>query len=149
MPGSGCQSWAQPTRVVLRPAAVDDSGFTVEPDPDDPEGFVLRGERPERWVRQTNFDNDEAVGYLADRLKRLGVEEELAKRGAEPGSAVTIGDVTFDFEPAGGVAEEAAYLPTRRGYDERLDVSSRARAAKRLAAKRSRREPDPDGDEFG
>jgi Obg family GTPase CgtA-like protein len=28
----------------------------------------VRGEKPERWVRQTDFDNDEAVGYLADRL---------------------------------------------------------------------------------
>src|SRR3954454_19794228 len=140
---------AQRTRIVLRPQAVDDAGFTVVADPAEPGAFLLRGAKPERWVRQTDFTNDEAVGYLADRLKRLGVEEELAKRGAEPGSAVTIGDVTFDFEPAGGVAEEAAYLPTRRGYDERLDVSSRARAAKRLAAKRSRREPDPDGDEFG
>ena len=37
-------------------------------------------------MRQTNFDNDEAVGYLADRLARLGVEEALAKAGAEPGS---------------------------------------------------------------
>ena len=61
--------------------AVDDAGFTVEPDPDEPGGFVVRGEKPERWVRQTDFDNDEAVGYLADRLARLGVEEELAELG--------------------------------------------------------------------
>ena len=38
--------------------------------------------KPERWVRQTDFTNDEAVGFLADRLNRLGVEEELAKAGA-------------------------------------------------------------------
>ncbi len=42
----------------------------------------MRGERPERWVRQTAFDNDEAVGYLADRLARLGVEAKLVKMGA-------------------------------------------------------------------
>ena len=36
---------------------------------------MVRGARPERWVRQTDFDNDEAVGYLADRLARLGVED--------------------------------------------------------------------------
>ena len=66
-------------------------------------GFVVRGVRPERWVRQTDFSNDEAVGFLADRLNRLGVEEELAKAGAVEGDAVTIGGVTFDWDadPAG------------------------------------------------
>ena len=44
--------------------------------------FRVRGEKPERWVRQTDFNNDEAVGYLADRLNRLGVEEKLVKAGA-------------------------------------------------------------------
>jgi GTP-binding protein len=128
----------EPPRIVLQPRAVDDSGFTVEPDPEQPGAFVVRGEKPQRWVRQTNFENDEAVGYLADRLKRLGVEDQLAKLGAEPGAAVTIGDVTFDFEPTGGVDDEA-YAPTRRGFDDRLDTSSRARAADRLAAKKARR----------
>ncbi|MBO0840170.1 MAG: GTPase ObgE, partial [Sciscionella sp.] len=56
---------AAPTRIVLRPEAVDDTGFTVERSPDVDGGFVVRGARPERWVRQTNFGNDEAVGYLA------------------------------------------------------------------------------------
>ena len=123
------------TRIVLRPRAVDDAGFTVAPFGD---GFIVRGEKPERWIRQTNFDNDEAVGYLADRLNRLGVETELAKLGAERGAAVTIGDVTFDFEPSGGVDE---YVATRRGTDARLDPDSRIRADERLAAKKARRVP--------
>ena len=97
----------------------------------------MRGEKPERWVRQTDFDNDEAVGYLADRLARLGVEAELAKLGAERGAAVTIGDVTFDFEPTGGV-DESEYVPTRRGTDERLTRINRIRADERLAAKKAR-----------
>ena len=58
-----------PRRPVIRPVPVDDSGFTVEPDGQG--GFVVTGARPERWVGQTNFDNDEAVGYLADRLARV------------------------------------------------------------------------------
>src|SRR3954452_11393261 len=86
----------EPVRITLTPRAVDDSGFTVERDA---EGFVVHGVRPERWVRQTDFSNDEAVGYLADRLNRLGVEDALAKAGAEEGDAVTIGGVTFDFVP--------------------------------------------------
>jgi GTP-binding protein len=129
---------AAPTRIVLQPRAVDAADFRVEPDPAEPGGFIVHGERPRRWVQQTNFDNDEAVGYLADRLARLGVEAELAKQGAERGASVTIGDVTFDFEPTAGI-DEADYTPTRRGFDERLDRAGRAGASDRLAAKKSRR----------
>ncbi|MGH8862495.1 MAG: GTPase ObgE [Jatrophihabitantaceae bacterium] len=130
---------AEATPVVLQPKAVDDAGFTVAPFDD---GFRVRGEKPERWVRQTNFENYEAVGYLADRLNRLGVENELARLGAQPGTAVTIGDVTFDFEPSGGV--DVDYAPTRRGTDERLTTNTRARADERLAAKKARRGHEDD-----
>ena len=139
------------TRVVLRPTAVDDSGFTVEEDPETPGGFVVRGVRPERWVRQTNFDNDEAIGYLADRLARLGVEDELAKRGARPGCPVTIGGLTFDWEPStpAGIASAMS----GRGTDLRLEQNNRVGAAARLAAKRARRaagsdDDDPASDDF-
>jgi GTP-binding protein len=128
---------AEPTRIVLRPAAVDDAGFTVAPDPDLPGGFVVRGARPERWIRQTNFDNDEAVGYLGDRLARLGVEEALAAAGAEPGSPVTIGDVTFDWEPS--TPAGVSVMLSGRGTDRRLEQNDRTRAAERLAARAERR----------
>src|SRR6195952_2052405 len=49
----------EPARVTIVPRAVDDSGFTVERDPEYPDGFVVHGVRPERWVRQTDFTNDE------------------------------------------------------------------------------------------
>ena len=133
-------------RIVLRPQAVDDAGFTVGPDPADPDAFVVRGVKPERWVRQTAFDNDEAVGYLADRLARLGVEKELARLGAARGAAVTIGDVTFDFEPSGGVNDVEEYQPSIRGTDMRLEASGRSRAADRLAAKRERKRSTDEDD---
>ena len=131
----------EPTRVVLRPAAVDDAGFTVERTRD---GFTVRGERVERWVRQTNFDNDEAVGYLADRLARIGVEAELQKQGAQPGVEVTIGDWTFDWEPA----TEEQFVSTRRGEDLRFaPESSRLSADERLAEKKARRVPGDEADD--
>jgi GTP-binding protein len=126
------------TRIVLQPRAVNDRGFTIAPFE---EGYIVHGEKPERWVRQTNFTNDEAVGYLADRLARLGVESELAKLGAERGTAVTIGGVTFDFEPTGGV-DENEFVSTRRGADDRLDPHNRIRAEERLAAKKARHSHD-------
>ncbi|SDZ26540.1 GTP-binding protein [Micromonospora pattaloongensis] len=139
---------AEPTRLVIRPLAVDDAGFTVEADGD---AFVVRGRQPERWVRQTNFDNDEAVGYLADRLARLGVEEALAKAGAEPGSLVRIGDREFDWQPT--LYAGADYVPGARGTDVRLqEAPARVGAAERLAARKARRrrpedETLPGGDE--
>ncbi|GAB3813705.1 GTPase ObgE [Micromonospora zhanjiangensis] len=131
----------EPTRIVIRPKAVDDAGFTVEPTEDG--GFVVRGPRPERWVRQTNFDNDEAVGYLADRLARLGVEEQLAKMGAESGSLVRIGDREFDWEPTRYAG--ADFVPGSRGTDVRLEErSKRVTAAERLAARKARRQRPAD-----
>jgi len=105
-------------RVVIRPTPVDDTGFTVRKEQ---EGFRVLGVRPERWVRQTDFGNDEAVGYLADRLARLGVEEELAKLGARAGATVMIGPgdeaVVFDWQPTIGAGPIGP-----RGSDDRLYV---------------------------
>src|ERR1700736_941584 len=110
---------APPRRPVIRPVPVDDSGFSVEPDPGESGAFVVRGVRTERWVSQTDFTNDEAVGYLGDRLARLGVEEELLRIGATPGCAVTIGEVTFDWEPQTPAGVDVAL--SGRGTDARLD----------------------------
>ncbi len=127
-----------PRRPVIRPVPVDDSGFTVAADSDHPGGFVVRGSRPERWVAQTDFDNDEAVGYLGDRLARLGVEEALLKRGAKPGCAVTIGDMTFEWEPQTPAGVDVT--PTGRGTDARLEHNDRVGAAERKELRRQRRE---------
>ncbi|NLV79577.1 MAG: GTPase ObgE, partial [Rhodococcus sp.] len=128
---------AAPARPVIRPIARDETGFDVIADPDEPGGFIVRGTRPERWVRQTAFDNDEAVGYLADRLARLGVEDELVKQGAEPGCYVTIGDVSFQWEPQTPAGVDVT--PTGRGTDARLDQTDRVGAAERRHAKKVRR----------
>ena len=102
-----------------------------------PGGFVVLGTRPERWVRQTQFSNDEAVGYLADRLARLGVEDALIKLGAQPGASVTIGDVSFDWEPQTTAGVEITR--TGRGTDIRLDQVERIGAEERKHARRVRR----------
>ncbi|MEU5162925.1 GTPase ObgE [Streptomyces sp. NPDC020875] len=126
------------TRIVIRPKAVDDAGFTVTREEDGI--YRVRGEKPERWVRQTDFNNDEAVGYLADRLSRLGVEEQLVKAGARAGDGVAIGPeenaVVFDWEPT---VMAGAEMLGRRGEDHRLE-------APRPAAQR-RRDRDAERDD--
>jgi GTP-binding protein len=122
------------TRIVLRPTPEKEAGFSVEQTGE--QAFTVHGERPQRWVLQTDFTNDEAVGYLADRLARLGVEDALADLGAQPGAEVTIGDVTFDWVPT--LRASAAPLGGR-GHDERLDQSHRVAAHERKAARKARR----------
>jgi GTP-binding protein len=112
------------THVVLRPTPVDDQGFTVtRREQGTLMWFQVRGDRPERWVRQTDFANDEAVGYLADRLARLGVEGALVAAGAVAGDEVRIGPdhdaVVFDWEPT--LVTGAERLGGPRGTDPRLD----------------------------
>jgi GTP-binding protein len=129
---------AEPSRQVLRPVPADDPGFEVVQRGDN--SFLIRGERPRRWVLQTDFSNDEAVGYLADRLARLGVEEALAQFGAQAGAEVLIGDfddaVVFDWDPElpsgpaaaargegssnGGDSGRGVYRFGPRGTDRRL-----------------------------
>ncbi|MGP3772140.1 GTPase ObgE [Streptomyces sp. SDT5-1] len=137
------------TRIVIRPKAVDDAGFTVKRE--DAEGeplFRVRGEKPERWVRQTDFNNDEAVGYLADRLARLGVEEELMKAGARHGDGVAIGPednaVVFDWEPT---VMAGAEMLGRRGEDHRFEAP-RPAAQRRRDRQAERDESEREYDEF-
>jgi GTPase len=108
----------EPTRLVIRPEPVAGPEFEVVRSGDN--RFVIRGEKPRRWIRQTDFSNDEAVGYLADRLARLGIEDALAEAGALPGAEVLIGEegnaVVFDWDP--NVPAGAGFGP--RGTDPRL-----------------------------
>jgi GTP-binding protein len=89
------------SQVVIRPAPVSGPEFSVARTPDG--AFTVHGTKVARWVLQTDFQNDEAVGYLADRLARLGVEETLAEAGAVPGDEIRIGtegdEVVFDWDP--------------------------------------------------
>jgi GTP-binding protein len=105
-------------RIVLRPKAVDEVPFTLRNEGDH---YVVVSRKAERWIRQTDFQNDEAVGYLAERLYKLGVEQALLEAGAHEGDEVVIGGgddaVVFDWRPTlSGGAEHLG----PRGSDDRL-----------------------------
>ncbi|HEY9291242.1 MAG TPA: GTPase ObgE [Microlunatus sp.] len=120
----------EPPRIVLRPEPVGGGPeFTIKREG---ELWRVRGAKPERWVRQTDFKNDEAVGYLADRLNRIGIETRLLELGALPGDGVAIGGedaVIFDFAPQVDVGAE---ILSRRGEDQRLN-NDRPAAQRRRA----------------
>lgn len=139
----------EPAPIVLRPrprGSVQEFSIHRLGGSDGPL-FQVVGDKPERWVRQTDFANDEAVGYLSDRLAKLGIEEALAKAGALAGDAVVIGPVeggvVFDWEPTMSTGAELlgprgtdlrfeqADRPTRRdkreSFHERMDAKEAAR----------------------
>ena len=101
--------------------------------------YQVRGSKPERLVRQTDFRNDEAVGYLADRLAAAGIESELVKAGALPGSPVVIGELdggmVFDWEPTLATGAE---LLGGRGTDLRINQSGRRTTEERRADRHRR-----------
>ena len=114
-------------RIHLMNIRKDDSKFTVtKEEVEGEEIFRVVGTKPERWVAQTMFNNEEAVGFLGDRLAKLGVEDALLKAGAVAGSTVVIGEgdgVIFDWEPT--IASAGELIAGPRGYDARLDTNDR------------------------
>jgi GTP-binding protein len=109
-------------RIQLMQTKREDNSFKIVREFNGVEEFFrILGAKPERWVAQTDFGNEEAVGYLADRLAKVGIEDALFKAGASSGSTVVIGPgdgVIFDWEPT--IASTAELLVSPRGTDPRF-----------------------------
>jgi GTPase len=109
-------------RIMLMQGKKEDSTFTITRESKNGEDFFrIMGAKPQRWVAQTDFGNEEALGFLADRLAKIGIEEQLFKVGAISGSTVVIGPgdgVIFDWEPT--IASTAELLVSPRGTDPRF-----------------------------
>lgn len=121
-----------PERIVIRPRGSQKEFWVRVEGGTYGNIYRILGEKPLRWVQQTDFQNEEAVGYLADRLEKLGVEDELFRSGATPGATVVIGEgdgVVFDWEPSLKSVAELATAP--RGTDPRLVQSNRRTTSER------------------
>ncbi len=60
--------------------------------------WVIRGEKIERLFNMTKFEEEEGVLRFARILRAMGVEDELAALGAEPGDDVCINDYLFTYK---------------------------------------------------
>ena len=78
--------------VVLRPA---EEGFSVVRDDDG--AYRVRGRSAERVVAMADLTNHEALAYVQERFRRMGVERALARAGAQEGDTVRIGDVELEY----------------------------------------------------
>lgn len=59
--------------------------------------FVVKGDQIEKLLKMTKF-TDEGARRFANKLRHLGVDEELRKQGVEPGDIVRILDFEFEFK---------------------------------------------------
>jgi GTPase len=64
-----------------------------------PGTFRVEGERVERLIARHDVDNDEALRYVEERLRALGVIKALESVGFEPGDDVEIGGIVFELDP--------------------------------------------------
>jgi GTPase len=83
------------THRVYRPGEGD--AFRVERI--GPGAFRVEGGRIERLMARHDVDNDEALRYLEERLRAVGVIKALEAAGFEPGDDVEIAGIVFELDP--------------------------------------------------
>ena len=81
-------------RVILKP---ESEGSWVEKLGNG--GFRVHGRKAERTVHLNDVTTPEAMSYIEERLKKLGVPRLLARAGAVTGDVVWIGEFSFDYAP--------------------------------------------------
>jgi Obg family GTPase CgtA-like protein len=59
----------------------------------------VKGQNVERWVLETDLDDERELATLQRKLVREGVERRLAELGARRGDEVVIRDRVFEFLP--------------------------------------------------
>ena len=64
-----------------------------------PGAFRVEGERVERLIARHDVDNEEALRYVEERLRTLGVIKALESAGFEPGDDVEIRGIVFELDP--------------------------------------------------
>ncbi len=81
--------------MVFRPAA--GSGFRVERL--GPRSFAVRGRGIERLLLRYDVENDDAMAYVEERLRRIGVLKALEAEGFQPGDEIEIAGMTLELDP--------------------------------------------------
>jgi GTP-binding protein len=80
---------------VYRPGS--DEGYRVERSDDGV--FHVIGRGIERLIQRHDVENEEALRYIEERLRHIGVIRSLEAHGFEPGDDVEIGGTVFELDP--------------------------------------------------
>ena len=59
--------------------------------------FIVRGDEVERIFKMTNFNTEEAMTRFSNRIRRMGIDDELMKMGINDGDYVRILDYEFEW----------------------------------------------------
>jgi GTPase len=81
---------------VYRPGG--EEGFDVVAESDG--RFRVEGRGIELLVARHDLENPEALDYLENRLREIGVIAALQRAGFEPGDEVVVGDLEFELDPS-------------------------------------------------
>jgi GTPase len=109
-----------PTVVVHRPLP---EGIEVVREADG--SFTVLGRSALRAVALSDLTDDQAVAYVQERLRRLGVERALVRAGVRDGDVVHLGKLTFTYQSdAGGLDAGAASVAGARRGPHRGNVRS-------------------------
>jgi GTPase len=81
--------------MVFRPSA--GRGFEIEQTREG--AFAVRGKGIERLLARYDTENEDAMAYLEERLRRIGVLGALEAEGFQPGDELEVGGVTFELDP--------------------------------------------------
>jgi GTP-binding protein len=93
--GEGAGGELPATHRVYRPGADDELTVTRTGSG----AFRVSGPRPERLIARHDVENEEAMRYVEERLRALGVIKALEAAGFEPGDDVEIGGIVFELHP--------------------------------------------------
>jgi GTP-binding protein len=86
----------EPAGVVVH--RIDSVGDAFRVDREDGV-LVVHGKKIERLAAQTNFEVEESAERFQRDLVRLGIDEELRRRGVAAGETVRIGGSELEWEP--------------------------------------------------
>ena len=96
--------------MVFRPSGV--GGFSVQEHA--PGSFAVSGRGVERLLARHDLDNEDALAYVQERLRKIGVLRALQARGYSAGDELTVGGVALVLEPESGPSADRPDRTRRR-----------------------------------
>jgi GTP-binding protein len=93
---SACEAEGLAEHMVFKPAPA--AGFQVERT--GPRSFAVRGRGIELLLARHDLENEDAMAYVEERLRRIGVLKALETEGFEAGDEIEIASVTFELDPS-------------------------------------------------
>ena len=60
--------------------------------------FIIKGDKIEKLFKMSRLDTDEAILRFSNKLRKMGIDDELKEKGAKEGDIIKILDFEFEFK---------------------------------------------------